>query len=63
MMELDDPLDHGWDQAGNAIWSRDPYPTDIADLLLNHNEKEDEEVLYDTNDDDVGDESEEEHGT
>ena len=35
MMELDDPVNHGWDETGQAIWSRDPYSVDIADLLLN----------------------------
>ena len=45
MMELDDPEDHGWDQVGNAIWCTDSYPTDIADLLLNQNEREDEEIF------------------
>ena len=58
MMELDDPEDHGWDQLGNAIWSTDWYPTDIADLLLNQNEREDEKIFYDTNDDDVGEDLE-----
>ena len=63
-MELDDSKDHRCDKLGNAVWSADSYPTDIVDLLLNQNEREDEEIFYDTNDDDVGEEYEsEDHET
>ena len=58
MMELDDSVNHGWDKTGQAIWSKDPYPVDIADLLLNTRVDDEEDTRYDTNDDDVGEEYE-----
>ena len=58
MMELDDSVNHGWDKTGQAIWSKDPYPVDIADLLLDTCVYDEDDTWYVANDDDVREEYE-----
>ena len=53
MMELDDSVNHGWDKTGQAIWSKDPYPVDRADLLLDTCVYDEDDTRYVANDDDV----------
>ena len=40
-LNLDDPINHGWDERGRVVWSSACYPDDVRDLLFNY--KEDEE--------------------
>ena len=58
IMGLDDPVNHGWNEEGDSIWSSKSFPEDIADLLLNYNRgsKEDEQDLQcDEEDEDIPD--------
>ena len=53
-MELEEPTNHGWDLNGNPVWYGEPYPDDVAELLLNNCTDEIEDTVYDENDHDVG---------
>eukprot|EP00794_Sanderia_malayensis_P002605 gene2605-biopygen2134 len=42
MLQLDAPVDHGWNEAGSVRWSDTCYPEDISELLLNQVEVNEE---------------------
>ena len=54
-MELERPVEYGWDAQGSCIWYEEPYPNDMAELLLKESTDDEEIIQYDDNDDDLED--------
>ena len=40
ILNLEDPINYGWDERGRVKWSTACYPDDISQLLINHAEDE-----------------------
>ena len=40
ILNLEDPINHGWDERGQVKWSTACYPDDISQLPRNHAEDE-----------------------
>ena len=58
IMDLDNPVHHGWNEEGDSMWSSQSFPDDIADLLLNYDgDSQEDEVDFqcDEEDEDIGD--------
>ena len=36
ILNLEDPINHGWDERGRVKWSTACYPDDISQLLIRH---------------------------
>ena len=49
-LSIGSPADHGWDAAGNALWSKKIYPDNVAELLLNVNQDAEEDNIDSMND-------------
>eukprot|EP00794_Sanderia_malayensis_P001870 gene1870-biopygen1697 len=54
-LDLESPVEHGWDARGNAPWSPEAFPENVEELLLHANE-EDEGDYDGSNDDALEDE-------
>eukprot|EP00794_Sanderia_malayensis_P020967 gene20967-biopygen15473 len=52
MMDLNDPVNHGWNEEGSVVWSDESYPDDVATLLLDNADNADETDDTDENDED-----------
>eukprot|EP00794_Sanderia_malayensis_P014897 gene14897-biopygen12422 len=53
MMDLDDPVNHGWNEEGSVVWSDVCYPDDVATLLLDNADNSNETDDTDENDEDI----------
>ena len=48
ILNLENPINHGWDEKGRAKWSTTCYPDDISQLLIHHaKDKENTAFLHD----------------
>jgi hypothetical protein len=56
MMNLVDPTQHGWNENGDSVWSPKSFPDDLAELLLNYDDTNEDELdlQCDADDDDIG---------
>lgn len=63
-LELESPTLHGWDTDLSLKWVEQPYPDDIAELLVQQTETDDEEIIVTPDeivvDEEDGDDSDEE---
>eukprot|EP00794_Sanderia_malayensis_P016288 gene16288-biopygen13837 len=50
-LDLESPVEHGWDARGNAAWSADAFPENVEELRLNANEADEDD--YDGSNDDA----------
>eukprot|EP00794_Sanderia_malayensis_P016143 gene16143-biopygen13715 len=51
-MDLDDPVNHGWNEEGSVVWSDVCYLDDVATLLLDNADNANETDDTDENDED-----------
>ena len=56
-MDLDSPLEHGWDESLATAWSDIAFPEDISDMFFEVDERND----YENDDESSGDESPKEY--
>ena len=38
ILNLEEPINHGWDERGRVMWSSICYPDDLSQLLINYEE-------------------------
>ena len=56
-MDLDSPLEHGWDENIASVWSNIAFPEDISDVFFVADERND----YENNEESSGNQSPEEY--
>ena len=49
-LNLEEPMNHGWDERGRVIWSSVCYPDDVSELLITCEEHEENEDFSETSD-------------
>eukprot|EP00794_Sanderia_malayensis_P004953 gene4953-biopygen4015 len=50
-LDLESPVEQGWDARGNASWSAEAFPENVEELLLDANEADEDD--YDASNDDA----------
>ena len=42
ILNIEEPINHGWNERGRVMWSSVCYPDDVSELLMSYEEEEEE---------------------